>query len=65
MNLILAAWRRIQIAYFRFCLQAIVEEREAYQAAGVQLGPAYLANSYQQAQDLRCRIAILETGVRC
>lgn len=60
--LVRAACRRALLAYLRFCLRCVVDEREAYQLAGVPLGRQYLANSERQASVLRARIALLEIG---
>jgi len=62
-KVIRAVWRRILLAYLRFCLRCIEDERETYERAGVPLGPRYLENSERQASLLRSRIAMLETGL--
>ena len=60
--LLRAVQRRLLLAYLRFCLRCVVDERETYQVAGVPLGPQYLRNSERQASVLRSRIAMLEIG---
>lgn len=51
---------RVHLAYLRWCLRAVIEEREGYVRAGLVLGPQYAANSARQEDELRSRIAVLE-----
>lgn len=57
-------WRRIAIridlAWSRWRLQCLIDEREGYERAGVQMGPLYIINSENMEMDLRSRIGVLE-----
>lgn len=55
------AWRALQRRWLQNRLDCVVEERANYIAAGVPLGPQYIANSEAQERDFRSRLAILET----
>lgn len=55
--------RFLRLAYLRWCLRCVNDERTAYQAANFPLGPQYLRNSAAMARDLRSRIAALECGI--
>ncbi len=52
--------RRLRLAYLRWLLRSVVDEREGYERAGVPLGPLYLINSVNLESDLRARIAVYE-----
>ncbi len=53
-------WVRLQLAYLRWCLRSLIDERDGYERAGVPLGPIYIINSEHQERDLRNRIGVLE-----
>ncbi len=64
--------RAIELAYLRWCLRSVVDERDGYLKAEEQaraelgdafepiVGPEYLANSKKQEDELNARIALLE-----
>lgn len=56
--------RALHLAYLRWCLRCLNDERTAYLAANFPLGPQYLRNSAAMARDLRSRIAALECGIK-
>lgn len=51
---------RIELAWCRYRLRCLIDEREAYMQARVPMGPRYRENCDRQARDLRARIALLE-----
>lgn len=51
---------RLELAWCRWRLQCIVDEREGYERAGVQMGPLYIINCEHMERDLRSRIGLLE-----
>lgn len=51
---------RLDLAFCRWRLRCIEQEREGYENAGVMLGAQYLINTEAQASDLRSRIQRLE-----
>ena len=51
---------RIDLAWSRWRLQCLIDEREGYERAGVRLGPLYIINSEHMERDLRSRIGVLE-----
>lgn len=55
-------WRRIQIAYLRWCETSVRQERERYIQDHYPIGPKYLQNSYATEEILRVRIADLENS---
>lgn len=55
-------WRDLYIRYLRWCEESTRDEREAYEAAGINMGPEYIRNSYAQEEILRVRIADLENS---
>lgn len=55
-------WRDLYAQYLRWCERSVVEERESYEDAGINMGPEYIRNSYRQEELLRVRIADLENS---
>ena len=55
-------WRDAYAAYLRWCERCVVEERQGYEDAGINMGPEYIRNSYRQEELLRVRIADLENS---
>jgi len=55
-------WRDLYVRYLRWCEDSTRDEREAYEAAGINMGPEYIRNSYAQEEILRVRIADLENN---
>lgn len=55
-------WRDLYSRYLRWCETSVREEREAYEEAGINMGPEYVRNSYAQEELLRVRIADVENG---
>lgn len=51
---------RIELAWCRYRLRCLVDEREAYASAGVRMGPVYLFNCEHMERELRSRIGLLE-----
>lgn len=56
------AWRSAYAAYLRWCERSVIDERKSYEAAGFNMGPEYIRNSYRQEELLRVRIADLENS---
>ena len=53
-------WVRLQLAWCRWRIKCLQDERDNYEAAGFPLGPIYIINSEHQERDLRNRIGVLE-----
>ena len=52
--------RACRLRVLRWQLDCLRDERQAYQEAGLRIGPIYLRNSYQQELGLLARIRQLE-----
>lgn len=53
-------WLRIDLAWCRWRLQCLIDERDGYERAGVKVGPIYLINCEHMERELRSRIGVLE-----
>lgn len=51
---------RIELAWCRYRLQCLIDEREGYERAGVPMGPLYIINTEHMERELRSRVGILE-----